>query len=192
MILDKINNILNYFISTYHDCEVTLKDKFDFINDSYSDNKIDFSKIVQNLCYAESLKTHIKKGSAINELDNYLLNSKSMRKHYNTMIKDLKQIAVEMQNLNQLNLFKMFDDSEIYDFIILTEIANNTKIDAVQSMPFLRSIFELINKYKFKINVYINYEWAIVVLALYISNEDNNLDTERKIADNVVSKFINK
>lgn len=59
-------------------------------------------------------------------------------------------------------------------------------------MPFLRLIFELINKYKFKINVYINYEWAIVVLALYISNEDNNLDTERKIADNVVSKFINK
>ncbi len=86
----------------------------------------------------------------------------------------------------------MFDDSEIYDFIILTEIANNTKLDAVQSMPFLRLIFELINKYKFKINVYINYEWAIVVLALYISNEDNNLDTERKIADNVVSKFINK
>lgn len=44
MILDKINNILNYFISTYHDCEVTLKDKFDFINDSIQTIKLIFLK----------------------------------------------------------------------------------------------------------------------------------------------------
>ena len=39
-----------------------------------------------------------------------------MRNQYNDMIKNLKQVALEMQNLNQLNSFSIFTETEINDF----------------------------------------------------------------------------
>ncbi len=173
-LLERVNNILNSFVSNYHDCEAFLVAEYKFMKDSYSENKIDFSNIVQNLCFAEKLKVTIKKGKKSSELNNYLLNGKFMRNQYNDMIKNLKQVALEMQNLNQLNSFSIFTETEINDFLFLTEITGNTIFDAKQSKSYLKSIFRIVEEYKFKINVYINYEWALVSLTFLIANEEDN------------------
>ncbi len=113
-----------------------------------------------------------------------------MRNQYNDMIKNLKQVALEMQNLNQLNSFSIFTETEINDFLFLTEITGNTIFDAKQSKSYLKSIFRIVEEYKFKINVYINYEWALVSLTFLIANEEDNLGKEREIANNVITSYF--
>ena len=188
----KITSRINSFVSTYHDCEQVLIDKYKFIKDSFSDGKLTLDIIVQNLCYAEELIKVETDTDTLEDLNSYMINSTTMREHYNDTVKFLQECANQFRLLNDIYQNTIFTQDEIDALAIMIPIHNTVSIDsATRTKFYLSNLFDLITKFSVQLNIYVNWEWVIVALMFVEFFGENSLEKEYNVARAAVEEYYN-
>lgn len=188
--IEKLTIYINSFISTYHDCETELISQYDFMTDCFNNGQLDLDVIVQNLCFAEELIKHEDSKHLLNKIDDYMINSQSMRNEYNKMVNLINECAAQFNLLNDTYRLPIFEEDEITALKIVLPIENKEIMDIVQVKFYLSNLFDIIEKFNISLNIYVNYEWLVVASILMETLNEDSLEKEKDIASSIVKNYI--
>lgn len=189
--LEKLSVYINSFISTYHDCEVELNNTFSIIKDSFDNNAMILNTIKQNLYLVEELKKAKLDEKELNKLHDYSLTSVKMRNEYNKMATYIENQVTQFTSLNDTYHIEIFNKEEIATLSMILPIKEDESTDIIQVQFYLGNLFSLIKKFDLNINIYVNYEWILVIFVLMNIYDEKTIKIEKENAMRTVKEYLN-